>query len=124
MNGVYISRLFNYEDLKYMEVESQLIRVEIKEEARDYILKRSEAITVDMIMMSGGGGCINEPVVSASKPSVPESYDEVIAGGIRIYIFKGAVSVSDGITISLANDWRNPQNLQVEGLLYEQPFAG
>lgn len=101
-----------------------MIRVEISEDARGYIFKRSEAVTVDMITMSGWGSCVNEPIASASKPSVTESYDEVIAGGIKVYIYKGAVSAPNGIKISLASDWRIPQNLQVEGLLYEQPIAG
>jgi hypothetical protein len=102
----------------------KMIKVEISKNARDYIFKTTDTVTVDLITMSGWGSCINEPVASVSKPSVPGSYDEVIVDGIKVYIFKGAVSVPDGIKISRASDWRVPQNLQVEGLLYEQPIAG
>ena len=101
-----------------------MIKVGISEEARGYILKRTEVITVDMVTMSGWGGCVNEPVVSAGEPSATGSYDIVIVDGIKVCIFKGAVTAPDGIKISLADDWRVPQNLQVEGLLYEQPIAG
>jgi hypothetical protein len=62
--------------------------------------------------------------VSAGKPSEPENYDQFVAEGIKVYIFKGAVISPEGIKISRQGDWRLLHNLLVEGLLYEQPIAG
>ncbi|TEB06876.1 hypothetical protein Psch_00409 [Pelotomaculum schinkii] len=62
--------------------------------------------------------------MSAGKPHAPEKFDEVIVDGIKVYIFKEAVSVPEGIKISLVGDWWIFHRLQVEGLIYEQPIAG
>jgi len=97
-----------------------MLKVEISKDARDYILKRTGAITVKLILYSGCGGCVNEPTVSEGKPSEPESYDLVIVDGIEVYIFKEAVVAPEGIKISLPLDWRI--NLQVDGLIYEKPM--
>lgn len=101
-----------------------MIKVEISKEARDYILKTSDTINVDMLMYSGWGGVVNEPAVSAGKPYAPENFDEITVDGIKVYIFKEAVSGPDGIKISLVGDWWIFYRLQVEGLIFEQPIAG
>ncbi|TEB06932.1 hypothetical protein Psch_00466 [Pelotomaculum schinkii] len=96
-----------------------MIKVEISEDARDYILKTSDTITVDLVIMSGCFGATNEPLVSIGEPSVLENYDEVIADGIKVYFFKGAVSAPDGIRIYLEGNRLVYQSLQIEGLIYE-----
>ncbi len=50
------------------------------------------------------------------KPRVPKNYDEVLADGIKVYIFKEAVTAPDGIKISLGN-WRGFPTLEIEGIL-------
>lgn len=49
------------------------------------------------------------------KPRVPDNYNEVIADGIKVYIFKEAATAPDGIKISL-NGWWKFKTLQVEGI--------
>lgn len=62
-------------------------------------------------------GCSSEPAVFVGKPPVTESYNEVIVDGIKVYIFKEAVTAPEGIKISLGG-WWIWQNLQVIGLLH------
>lgn len=62
--------------------------------------------------------------MSAGKPHLPEKFDEVIADGIKVYIFKEAVVDPEGIKISRVGAWALFHRLQVEGLIYEQPIAG
>jgi len=54
--------------------------------------------------------------VITGKPRVPESYNEVLADNIKVYIFKGAVTAPDGIKIFLDGWWKF-QTLQVKGIL-------
>lgn len=62
--------------------------------------------------------------MSAGEPYQPDGFDETTAGGIKVYIYKGAVASPDGIKISLAGDWALFHRLKAEGLIYEQPIAG
>lgn len=98
-----------------------MLKVEFTDDAKDYILQNADSITVDMMLYGGCGGQFNEPAVSAGKPSLPESYDLVDANGIKVYMFKGAVSEPDGIKISLEVERRVFKRLHVSGLVYEQP---
>ncbi len=98
-----------------------MLKVEFTGDARDYILQKGGSITVDMMLYGGCGGQFKEPAVSAGKPSSPESYDLVEANGIKVYMFKGAVSKPDGIKISLAVDRMVFRRLLASGLVYEQP---
>ena len=67
---------------------------------------------------------MNGPAVSAGEPYLPEGFDETIADGIKVYIYKGAVASPDGIKISRVGHWALFHRLQVEGLIYGQPIAG
>lgn len=96
-----------------------MIKVEISEDTRDFILNRAEAIYVDAMMTcSGCIGLTMVPVVNEGEPSEPENYELVIADGIKVYILKGAVIAPEGIRIFLEGDRFIYQELEVAGLRY------
>lgn len=95
-----------------------MIKVEISEDARDYILNKSKAITVESIAMSGCWGANYVPVVFEKEPSAPEDYEEVTIDGVKVYIYKGAVCDPDGAKIYLKGNKMVYQCLEVEGLEY------
>ncbi|MDD4238789.1 MAG: CC/Se motif family (seleno)protein [Desulfotomaculaceae bacterium] len=99
-----------------------MLKVEFTDDAKDYILQKSDSITVDLMLYGGCGGQFNEPLVLTGKPSLPESYDLVDDNGIKVYMFKNAVSKPDGIKISIAEARGIFKKLHVAGLVYEQPF--
>ncbi|NLI12213.1 CC/Se motif family (seleno)protein [Pelotomaculum propionicicum] len=102
-----------------------MIKLEISKEARDYILNNIDAITVESISMASCCGYSNEPVVFEYKPSAPEHYEEVIAGGIKVYVFKeGAVVAPGGARICLADNNSPFKWLNIEGLRYKDYFGG
>lgn len=96
-----------------------MIKVEISEDAREYILSKFEAITVDSETMFSCGGPSKEPIIFESKPSAPENFDEVNADGLVVYISKRAIIDPGGIRIYLMGDKIAFQSLQVEGLRFE-----
>lgn len=100
---------------------TELLKVEFTDDARDYILQDVDSVTVDMMLYGGCGGQFNEPAVWTGKPASPESYDLVDTNGIKVYMFKGAVSEPGGLKISLEVDRRMFKRLHVAGLVYEQP---
>ncbi|KAF1085250.1 hypothetical protein SPSYN_01386 [Sporotomaculum syntrophicum] len=94
----------------------KMIRVEISEDAKSYILGKGGVITV---MVGRAFGCTDnasEPVVLVGKSRLPESFDEVLANGIKVYIFRGVVAEPNGIKISLGN-LRGVPTLKVEGII-------
>lgn len=96
-----------------------MIKVEISEDARDFILNKAEAIYVDAMMTCAGSiGLTMIPVVFEGEPSEPENFEVVIAGGIKVYILKGAVIAPEGVRIFLQGDRFVYQDLDVEGLRY------
>ena len=95
-----------------------MIKVEISEDAREFILNRTNAVTVKPMIMSGCFGVANVPIVFEGEPSAPENYEEVIADGIKVYILKGAVIEIEGVRIFLRGDKFVYQELEVEGLRY------
>ena len=97
-----------------------MLKVEFTDDAKDYILQNGESITVDMMLYGGCGGQLNEPSVSTGKPSLPENYDLVDANGIKVHIFKGAVSKPEGIKISLEVERKVFKKLHVSGLVYAE----
>jgi hypothetical protein len=96
-----------------------MIKVEISEDAREFILNRTNAVTVKPMIMSGCFGVANVPIVFEGEPSAPENYEEVIADGIKVYISKGAIVGPDGTRIYLEGEKSVYQDLEVEGLRYE-----
>ncbi|NLI11429.1 CC/Se motif family (seleno)protein [Pelotomaculum propionicicum] len=96
-----------------------MIKVEISEDARDFILNRAEAVTVEAMMTCGGCfGLTMMPVVLEGEPSEPEKYEVIIADGIKVYILKEAVINPEGIRIFLEGNKFVYQELEVEGLRY------
>lgn len=93
-------------------------KVEISEDAKGYILEKGGIVTI-MVGRAFGFSCCadtaSDPVVFARKPSITASYDEILANGIKVYIFKGVVTKPDGIKISLSK--RGVQPLEVEGII-------
>lgn len=101
-----------------------MIKLEITKEARDYILTKDDAITVESVPMASCCGYSNEPVVFEYKPSEPEKYEEVIVDGIKVYVFKdGAVVASGGASICLADNNAPYKVLDTEGLRYRDYFG-
>ncbi|OPX87336.1 MAG: hypothetical protein A4E53_02518 [Pelotomaculum sp. PtaB.Bin104] len=78
-----------------------MLKVEISEDAKSYILDKGGIITV---MVVRGFGCtdnVPEPVVLIGKTGLPESHpNEVLTNGIKIYISKEVVTEPDGIKIT------------------------
>jgi hypothetical protein len=96
-----------------------MIKVEISKDARDYILNRAEAVTIDgMMACFGCFGATLVPVVLETEPDAPENYEVVFADGIKVYILKGAVIEIEGVRIFLRGDKFVYQELEVEGLRY------
>ena len=96
-----------------------MTEVKITEDARDFILNKAGAVYVDALMNCAG--CFNitmMPVVLVGEPPEPENYDQFAAGGIKVYIYKGAVFAKDGARIFLEGDRSVYQDLDVEGLRY------
>lgn len=105
-----------------MEAE-KMIKLEISEEAKDYILDKIDAITVESVSMASCCGYSNEPLVFEYKPSAPENYEEVIADGIKVYVFRdGAVVHPDGARICLADNNSPYKCLNIEGLRFRDFF--
>jgi len=97
-----------------------MVKVEITDEARDYIRQNNtDSITVE-IMMLHYYGVINEAVVVLGEPSSPEENDLVVVDGIKVYIYKGAETEPGGIKISLKDNPDEPNRLQVTGLIYDR----
>ncbi len=97
----------------------KMIKVDISEDARDFILNRAEAIYVDAMMTCGGCIGLNMvPVVFEGEPTEPKNYEVVVADGIKVYILKGAVIAPEGIRIFLEGNRFVYQDLEVEGLRY------
>ncbi|OQA07758.1 MAG: hypothetical protein BWY65_01757 [Firmicutes bacterium ADurb.Bin373] len=96
-----------------------MFKVEITEDAREFILKKAEAVTVEGMMHCGGScGLTMVPVVLEGEPSEPGNYDLAVSGGIKVYILKGAVIVPEGVRIFLEGDRFIYQELEVDGLRY------
>jgi hypothetical protein len=99
--------------------DNEMLKVEFTDDAKNYIRqKEADSITVDMMVCGGCGGEHSDPFVSVGKPSSPESYDLVEAGGIKVYMFKGAVSKPDGLKIYLDGSMIVYKRLDIEGLVY------
>ncbi|OPZ74121.1 MAG: hypothetical protein BWY80_00709 [Firmicutes bacterium ADurb.Bin456] len=96
-----------------------MIKIEISEDARDFIRKKADAVTVEAMEMSGCFGAFIMPVAIEGEPAEPENYDEVMADGIKVYLSKGAVCEPEGPRIYLKGDKFIYQTLEVEGLRYE-----
>lgn len=100
-----------------------MFKLEISEEARDYILNKIDAITVESVSMASCCGYSNEPLVFEYKPSTPEAYEEVIVDGIKVYIFKeGVVIAPGGVRICLADNNSPYKSLITEGLRYRDYY--
>lgn len=100
-----------------MEEGEQMLKIELTDDAMDYIRKKNtDSITVDMMSIYYGGQ-YNEPVVPIGKPSLPQNYDLVDVNGIKVYIFKDAETEPDGIKILLEE---SNQRLHVTGLVYDK----
>lgn len=100
-----------------------MIKIEISKEARDYILSKNKAITVESVSMASCCGYSNEPLVFEYKPSTPEDYEEVIVDGIKVYVFKeGAVIAPGGARICLGDNNAPYKTLITEGLRYRDCF--
>jgi len=105
-----------------MEAE-KMIKLEISKEARDYILSKIDAVTVESVSMASCCGYSNEPLVFEYKPTAPENYEEVIADGIKVYVFKdGSVIAPGGARICLADNNSPYKTLMTEGLRYRDCF--
>ncbi len=100
-----------------------MIKLEITKEARDYILGKFDAITVESVPMSSCCGYSNEPLVFEHKPSEPEKYEEVVVDGIKVYVFKdGAVIAPGGARVCLADNNAPYKCLNIEGLRFRDYF--
>ncbi len=100
-----------------------MIKLEISKEARDYILSKSDAITVESVSMASCCGYSNEPLVFEYKPSTPGNYEEVIVDGIKVYVFKdGVVVAPGGARIHLGDNNSPYKTLITEGLRYRDCF--
>ena len=96
-----------------------MFKVAVTEDAREFILKKTEAITVKAMMHCGGTcGLTMIPVVWEGEPSEPKDYEVAIADGIKIYILKNAVIDPEGVGIFLEGDSFIYQALEVKGLRY------
>jgi len=92
-----------------------MIKLKITKKARDYILSKNDAITVEAVPVASCCGYSSEPIVFEYKPPAPENYEEVIVDGINIYIFKNGVVVApEGARICLADNY----SLYIEGIRY------
>ncbi len=96
-----------------------MIKIQISEDARDFILKKANAVTVEAMEMSGCFGFNIMPVVIEGEPPEPENYDEFMSDGIKVYITKGAIFAPEGSRIYLEGDKQIYQALEIEGLRYE-----
>ena len=95
------------------------MKLEISKEARDYILSKTDAITVESVSMASCCGYSNEPLVFEYKPAAPENYEEVIVDGIKVFVFKeGAVISPRGARIGLADNNSPYKCMDIEGLRY------
>ncbi|OQA06656.1 MAG: hypothetical protein BWY65_02136 [Firmicutes bacterium ADurb.Bin373] len=68
-----------------------MINIRISGDAREYLLSKSSAVTVEGIVMSGCCGITKEPFLFAEAPADPADYDLVIVDGIKVYVTKEAV---------------------------------
>lgn len=101
-----------------------MLKLEITKEARDYILTKVDAITVESVGMASCCGYSNEPIVFEYKPSEPEKYEEVFVDGIKVYVFKdGAVVAPGGAVICLADNNSPYKCLNIEGLRFRDCFT-
>jgi hypothetical protein len=97
-----------------------MLKVGFTEDARNYLLQKDAgSITVDMMVLGGCGGEHYDPLVSVGKPSSPENYDILEADGIKVYLFKGAVSKSGELKIILDNSVLAHKRLDIEGLAHK-----
>lgn len=98
-----------------------MLKVEFTDDAMKYIRQKdADSITVDMMVLGGCGGQHYDPFVSVGKPTSPESYDTVDVDGIKVYMFKGAVSRPEGLTIYLDDSLVVYKKLEIDGLVYSQ----
>ena len=102
----------------------KMLKVEITDEAKADILKRADAVSVNLILYGGCVGSYYAPDVYAGPPPDPENYDLVKTDGLDIYIYKDAVIDPEGLKIYILDDWRmvvQKNRFMVDGLIYEQP---
>ena len=94
-----------------------MTKVQITDEARDFILKQTEIITVQMELCGGWSGVKYEPAVYAGQPPAAEGYDTFIENGITVYIPKTAVTAPEGVSIFMTGEgpWRG---IKIQGLLH------
>jgi hypothetical protein len=97
------------------------VNVNITGDARNYIAANGCVITVDVIFFHGCGVGNNDTTVTNGAPLKPDDYDLVTSDGFQIYLKKNVAIDSEGIRISMPNDWR--ANLQVEGLIFEPTYV-
>ncbi len=94
-----------------------MINIRISGDAREYLLSKSSAVTVEGIVMSGCCGITKEPFLFAEAPADPADYDLVIVDRIQVYVTKEAVIAPAGAKIYLVGD-AVYRGLQVSGLRY------
>ncbi|OPZ73700.1 MAG: hypothetical protein BWY80_00867 [Firmicutes bacterium ADurb.Bin456] len=101
-----------------------MIKLDITKEAREYILGKIDAITVESVPMSSCCGYSNEPLVFEYKPPAPENYEEIVVDGIKVYVFRdGAVVAPEGALICLADNNSPYKCLDIKGLRFRDFFG-
>lgn len=92
-----------------------MIKLKITKKARDYILSKNDAITVEAVPVASCCGYSSEPIVYEYKPPAPKNYEEFIVDGINIFIYKdGLVVAPEGARICVSDNY----TLYLEGIRY------
>ncbi|MDD3654832.1 MAG: CC/Se motif family (seleno)protein [Desulfotomaculaceae bacterium] len=95
----------------------KMLKVEISEDAKSYILDKGGIITITVVRGFGCTDNLPEPVVLIGKTGLAEiNPNEVLTNDIMVYISKEVVTEPDGIKINLVNKGE-VQTLEVEGII-------
>ncbi|NLJ77045.1 MAG: hypothetical protein GX325_07305 [Peptococcaceae bacterium] len=94
-----------------------MLNINIETDAKEYLLSKGGAVTVQAMVMSGCHGVTREPLLFAETPEDIADYDLVVVDGVKVYVAKDPVIEPTGAKIYLVGDTAY-KGLEVSGLRY------
>ncbi len=94
-----------------------MINIRIDSDAKEYLLGKGGAVTVEGMIMAGCHGATKEPLLFAEAPEDAADYDLVTVDGVKVYVAKESVIEPAGAKIYLVGDTAY-KGLEVSGLRY------